>query len=83
LWTTLRHIAELVADCAPETALLVLRAAADDADSPSALAPEAAAIYAQLERELLEQHPDADLSLAGDRVRVSEAARTALEECFG
>lgn len=82
LWTTLRHIAELLADRAAETALLVLRAA-DDGDSTSALAPEAAATYARLERELLEQHPDTDLSLADDRVRVAEAAREALAECFG
>jgi predicted ATPase/DNA-binding winged helix-turn-helix (wHTH) protein len=82
LWTTLRHIAELLADRAPETALLILHAAVDDPSSASALAPDAAATYARLEAELLEQHPDTDLSLAGDRVRVAEAARTALADCF-
>jgi hypothetical protein len=35
-----------------------------------------------LEAELLEQYPDTDLSLAGDRVRVAEAASTALADCF-
>jgi len=80
LWTTLRHIAELLAERAPETALLILRAAADDPGSPSALAPDAAETYARLERELLAEHPDADLSAAGDRVRVAEAARTAVSD---
>jgi len=31
-----------------------------------------------LEADLFAEHPDADLSAAGDRVRVAEAARTAL-----
>ena len=76
-WTTLRHVAELIEESSPDTALLVLRMAAADNTSAPALVGPRAALLETLERRLEQRIGSGDLPTA-TRVEVVERARSAL-----
>jgi tetratricopeptide (TPR) repeat protein len=75
-WTTLRHVAELVEDSDPQTALTILRAAAADSLSPPFLA-EASAIRLTALQQRLEARIGSSPAVAAGRVGVAEMAQAA------
>lgn len=76
-WTTLRNVAELIEDCDPKTALLILLAAESDRFRPPVLVGEAAARHAALVERLERQVGD-DVTPVPRRVDIADMALSAL-----